>query len=87
MKLEKSKALESIQFAIRKDWLVGLICNRRGSELLGQWEEVVGAREARKLSFASSFLRGVTGSLSPVEPSSLGDLIWSNHILQQEVMK
>jgi len=37
----------------------------RGSELLGQWEEVVGAREARKLSFASSFLRGVTGWVEP----------------------
>ena len=34
---------------------------RRGAELLGQWEDVVGARETRKLSFASSLLRGVTG--------------------------
>ena len=28
---------------------------------MSQWEDVVGARETRKLSFASSLLRGVTG--------------------------
>ena len=36
-------------------------CPCRGAELLSQWEDVVGARETRKLSFASSLLRGVTG--------------------------
>ena len=38
---------------------------QRGGELLCLWDEIVQAREARKLSFASSLLRGVSGSVEP----------------------
>eukprot|EP00092_Neocalanus_flemingeri_P013318 GFUD01014356.1.p1 GENE.GFUD01014356.1~~GFUD01014356.1.p1 ORF type:complete len:324 (-),score=91.77 GFUD01014356.1:331-1254(-) len=38
---------------------------QRGGEMLALWEEIVQAREARKLSFASSLLRGVSGSAEP----------------------
>merc|ERR1719334_768168 len=42
-----------------------LMLLQRGAGLLSQWEEVVAARETRKLSFASTFLRGVTGWVEP----------------------
>ena len=38
---------------------------QRGGEMLSLWDEMVQARETKKLSFASSLLRGVSGSLEP----------------------
>ena len=38
---------------------------QRGGELLSLWDEIVQARETKKLSFASSLLRGVSGSMEP----------------------
>ena len=47
------------------DFFPSLLLLTRGCSLLQQWEEVVAAREARKMSFASSLLRGVTGWVEP----------------------
>ena len=38
---------------------------QRVGETLAMWDQVVQARETRKLSFASSWLRGVSGSVEP----------------------
>jgi len=47
------------------DFFPSLMLLTRGAELLSQWDEVVQARETRKMSFASSLLRGVTGWVEP----------------------